>query len=84
VGLIPIWAKDKKIGSGLINARCETVAVKPAFRTAFKKRRCLIPANGFYEWQKAGAVKIPPAPGAKSSVGQFPQVQIFRLKLTPI
>ena len=42
-----------------LNARAETVAVKPAFRTAFKKRRCLIPADGFYEWQKAGAVKIP-------------------------
>lgn len=58
-GLIPAWAKDKKIGASLINARAETVAVKPAFRTAFKKRRCLIPADGFYEWMKAGAVKIP-------------------------
>jgi putative SOS response-associated peptidase YedK len=45
-GLIPYWAKDKKIGASLINARAETVAVKPAFRTAFKKRRCLIPAAG--------------------------------------
>ena len=58
-GLIPARAKDRKIGSSLINARAETVAVKPAFQTAFKKRRCLIPADGFYEWQKAGAVKIP-------------------------
>jgi putative SOS response-associated peptidase YedK len=58
-GLIPFWAKDRKIGSSLINARCETVAVKPAFRTAFKKRRCLVPADGFYEWKKVAAGKIP-------------------------
>src|SRR5689334_15914303 len=47
-GLIPSWAKDKKIASGLINARCETVAEKPAFRTALARRRCLILADGFY------------------------------------
>ena len=58
-GLIPIWAKDKKIASSLINARAETVAVKPAFRTAYKKRRCLIPADGFYEWKRVGDGKIP-------------------------
>ncbi|MFQ5732103.1 MAG: SOS response-associated peptidase [Planctomycetaceae bacterium] len=52
-GLIPSWAKDLKIGPRLINARAETVAEKPAFRSAFKRRRCLIPADGFYEW-KAG------------------------------
>lgn len=51
-GLIPHWAKEKKIGYRMINARAETVADKPAFRTAFKRRRCLIPANGFYEWRK--------------------------------
>jgi putative SOS response-associated peptidase YedK len=50
-GLIPSWAKDPKIGSSLINARSETVAAKPAFRSAVKKRRCLIPVDGFYEWQ---------------------------------
>ena len=49
-GLIPGWAKDPKIGSRLINARSETVAEKPAFRAAFKRRRCLVPADGFYEW----------------------------------
>lgn len=49
-GLVPFWAKDTKIGSRMINARSETAAVKPAFRTAFKKRRCLIPADGFFEW----------------------------------
>ena len=52
-GLIPSWAKDIKIGSRMINARSETVAEKPSFRAAFKRRRCLIPADGFYEWQKA-------------------------------
>lgn len=50
-GLVPFWAKDISIGSGMINARAETVSKKPAFRKAFKKRRCLIPANGFYEWK---------------------------------
>jgi putative SOS response-associated peptidase YedK len=51
-GLIPSWAKDPKIGSKLINARAETVSEKPSFRSALRKRRCLIPANGFYEWQQ--------------------------------
>ena len=50
-GLIPSWAKDRKMGSKLINARAETVAEKPAFRSAFRKRRCLVVADGFYEWQ---------------------------------
>jgi putative SOS response-associated peptidase YedK len=49
-GLVPSWAKDTKGGSRLINARAETVAVKPSFRAAFAKRRCLIPADGYYEW----------------------------------
>jgi putative SOS response-associated peptidase YedK len=50
-GLVPFWAKDPKIGSRMINARVETVADKPAFRRAFAKRRCLLPADGYYEWQ---------------------------------
>jgi putative SOS response-associated peptidase YedK len=58
-GLMPSWAKDKKVGARLINARADTVADKPSFRSAFKSRRCLIPADGFYEWQKAGAKKQP-------------------------
>jgi putative SOS response-associated peptidase YedK len=58
-GLIPFWAKDKTIGSKLINARAETAADKPAFRAAFKYRRCLIPADGFYEWKKKGSRKQP-------------------------
>jgi putative SOS response-associated peptidase YedK len=51
-GLVPFWAKDPKIGSRLINARAETVDSKPAFRHAFKRRRCLLPADGYYEWQR--------------------------------
>ncbi len=50
-GLIPSWAKEASIGSRMINARAESVAEKPAYRTAFRRRRCLIPADGFYEWQ---------------------------------
>src|SRR5579864_1410229 len=50
-GLVPYWAKDPKIGGRLINARAETVDSKPAFRQAFKRRRCLLPADGYYEWQ---------------------------------
>ncbi len=50
-GLVPSWADDAKIGSRLINARAETVAEKPAFRSAFRRRRCLVPMRGFYEWQ---------------------------------
>ncbi len=49
-GLVPFWAKDPKIGSRMINARMETVTEKPAFRQAFAKRRCLLPADGYYEW----------------------------------
>ncbi|MEM7254202.1 MAG: SOS response-associated peptidase [Pseudomonadota bacterium] len=58
-GLIPSWAKDKKIGYRLINARGETVKGRPAFRTAFRHRRCLIPASGFYEWKAIGKTRQP-------------------------
>ena len=51
-GLIPSWSKDTSIGARLINARSETVQEKPSFREAFKKRRCIIPADGFYEWAR--------------------------------
>jgi putative SOS response-associated peptidase YedK len=58
-GLIPSWADDAKIGYRLINARSDSAATKPAFRSAFKKRRCLVLADGFFEWQKAGKHKQP-------------------------
>jgi putative SOS response-associated peptidase YedK len=58
-GLIPSWAKDPTIGNKLINARGETVSEKPSFRAAFKRRRCLIPADGFYEWQRTEGKKQP-------------------------
>lgn len=59
-GLVPAWAKDTAIGAKLINARAETVLAKPAFRSAMRRRRCLIPADGFYEWQvRPGAAKQP-------------------------
>jgi putative SOS response-associated peptidase YedK len=57
-GLIPSWAKDPSIGHSMINARAETIADKPAFRSVFKNQRCLVVADGFYEWKK-GKVKIP-------------------------
>lgn len=58
-GLVPSWAKDPSIGSRFINARAESVADKPAFRTALARRRCLIPADGFYEWQRQGKKRQP-------------------------
>jgi putative SOS response-associated peptidase YedK len=58
-GLIPFWAKDPKNSYKTINARAETVASSPAFREAFKRRRCLVPASGFYEWQQTERGKLP-------------------------
>ncbi|MFT5368040.1 MAG: putative SOS response-associated peptidase YedK [Candidatus Latescibacterota bacterium] len=60
-GLIPSWSKDPQIGNRLINARAETLAEKPSFRSCFKRRRCLIPTTGFYEWKKQpdGKTKVP-------------------------
>jgi putative SOS response-associated peptidase YedK len=58
-GLIPRWARDPAIGARLNNARAETAAVKPAFREAWRRRRCLVPMNGFYEWQREGGARVP-------------------------
>jgi putative SOS response-associated peptidase YedK len=58
-GLVPFWAKDPKIGNRLINARAETVATKPAFRNSLKRKRCLVPATGFYEWKLTEDGKVP-------------------------
>lgn len=58
-GLIPSWSKDPSIGSRMINARAETVSEKPSYRSAFKRRRCLVVADGFYEWKKTADGKQP-------------------------
>ncbi len=58
-GLVPSWSKDPAIGYKMINARSETVHEKPSFKQAFLTRRCIIPASGFYEWEKVGKEKIP-------------------------
>ncbi len=58
-GLVPSWAKDLSIGSRMINARAETLAEKPSFQTALRKRRCIIMADGFYEWQHKGQPRQP-------------------------
>ena len=58
-GLVPSWAKERSIGARMINARAETLAEKPSFRVAFRRRRCLVLADGYYEWQRSGARKQP-------------------------
>ena len=58
-GLIPSWAKDSKIGYSTINARADSLATKPAFRTAFQRRRCLVVVDGYYEWKTLGKQKLP-------------------------
>ena len=58
-GLIPSWVKDRKIGSRVINARAETITEKPSFKAAASRRRCLVPANGYFEWEKRDGVKVP-------------------------
>lgn len=71
-GLVPVWAKDLSIGARMINARGETVAEKPAFRSAFKSRRCLIAADGFYEWQAPESGKGPKQPYRIEFAGRPP------------
>jgi putative SOS response-associated peptidase YedK len=58
-GLVPSWAREKSIGARMINARAETLGEKPSFRSAYRRRRCLVLANGWYEWQRSGSVKQP-------------------------
>ena len=76
-GLVPFWAKDPSIGSRLINARAETVASKPAFRRAFSRRRCLLPADGYYEWQRPGE-EATDTPGGRGKGGTKQPYFIFR------
>jgi hypothetical protein len=66
--LIPSWAKDRKVAWKFINARAERVATTGAFKTAFAKRRCLVPVDGFYEWRTVGKVKQPHRNGGRAAV----------------
>jgi len=70
-GLVPSWAKDVSIGSRMINARAETVAEKPAYRRAFAKRRCLLPADGYYEWMVLGGHEAADRPAKKAKQPYF-------------
>ncbi len=66
-GFVPFWARDKSIGNRMINARSETAAEKPSFRTALRRRRCIVPADGFYEWRRPA-----PEPGSKKRPPSIP------------
>ena len=79
-GLIPVWAKERKLGQKMINARAETVASKPAYKAVFKKHRCLIPMDGFFEW-KAGA---PGGPQTKAGKLAKQPMYIHRLDGEPL
>ena len=81
-GLVPRWAKDPAIGSKMINARGETVATKPSFRTAFRRHRCLIPANGFYEWMPAADGRKQPVLIAMKDGGVFAFAGLYERWLT--
>ena len=76
-GLVPSWALDARTGSRLINVRAETVHDKPSFRTAFRSRRCLLPADGWFEWQRG------PGAAAKKSCAQRPQEAFLDRGWTP-
>jgi putative SOS response-associated peptidase YedK len=82
-GLIPFWSKDPKIGNKLINAKAETIAEKPSFRQAFAKRRCLIPADGFYEWLKRGKAPSQPFYVRRRDGGLFAFAGLWEVWRTP-
>jgi putative SOS response-associated peptidase YedK len=82
-GLVPRWAKDPSIGARMINARGETVASKPSFRTAFRRHRCLIPANGFYEWMQAADGRKQPVLIAMKDGGVFGFAGLYERWLSP-
>jgi len=78
-GLVPFWAKDPSIGAKMINARSETAAEKPAFRQAFARRRCLLPADGYYEW-----LAVPPPPGEPKAKARKQPYYIHRTDGGPL
>jgi putative SOS response-associated peptidase YedK len=81
-GLIPFWAKDEKIGYKMINAKCETLHEKPAFKHLLVRKRCLIPADGFYEWAKTGGKKQPYRVTLKSQ-GIFSMAGLYDTWVSP-
>lgn len=82
-GLIPFWAKDPKIANNLINAKAETLAEKPSFKHALAKRRCLIPADGFYEWKKQGKAPSQPIYVRRRDQGLFAFAGLWEEWKTP-
>jgi putative SOS response-associated peptidase YedK len=82
-GLIPYWAKDPKIGNNLINAKAETISEKPSFKNAFVKRRCLIPADGFFEWRKRGKEPSQPVYVRRRDGGLFAFAGLWEAWKTP-
>ncbi len=82
-GLIPFWAKDPKMGNNLINAKAETITEKPSFKQAFAKRRCLIPADGFYEWHKRGKAPSQPIYVRRRDGGLFAFAGLWEEWKTP-
>jgi putative SOS response-associated peptidase YedK len=82
-GLIPYWAKDPKIGNNLINAKAETISEKPSFKNAFAKRRCLIPADGFFEWRKRGKEPSQPIYVRRRDSGLFAFAGLWEAWKTP-
>ncbi|HEY8460825.1 MAG TPA: SOS response-associated peptidase [Blastocatellia bacterium] len=82
-GLIPYWAKDPKIGNNLINAKAETISDKPSFKHAFAKRRCLIPADGFFEWRKRGKEPSQPMYVRRRDGGLFAFAGLWEAWKTP-
>ena len=82
-GLVPFWSKDGKAGFSTINAKAETIATSPIFREAFKRRRCLVPADLFYEWMKTGEkTKRPYAIGLKDGSMMLPELSTTQFRLT--
>jgi len=82
-GLVPSWAKDTKIGARLINARRETLTDKPAFRSAYQRRRCLVPADGYFEWQKKGTAKQPWFLSARDGDGPLAMAGLYEVWRAP-
>lgn len=82
-GLVPYWAKDPAIGNNLINAKAETLAEKPSFKHALAKRRCLIPVDGFYEWQKRGKAPSQPIYVRRREGGLFAFAGLWEEWRTP-